>query len=336
MANKYLINVVGDNLKVSYNAVAKPRQDVETTLMRNGYKVINIPYIKDLPTWRRIPLHLMYIYKTVKKMRSENPEDILIQYPGLRIGSKSIGYISKLLKHQNVTILIHDIDSLRVHGEVSKREVNTFNNVKRIIVHTDNMKEYLRSHGVKTEMIPLWLFDYYANGEIKHTYVKNDNIIIFAGNLNKSEFLKKIGNQLLPVKFNLYGLPIDYNWPAGLIYKGKFAPDDISDIEGAWGLVWDGDSLDTCNGQMGEYLKFNSSHKAALYIAAGKPVIVWDQSAIAPFIIKNNLGFTVSSLKEIPIRITSISDKDYFNYIDAVSLFKTKLRNGEMLGDIII
>lgn len=335
MGNKYLINVVGDNLKVSYNAVAKPRQDVERTLVRNGYEVINIPYVKDLPAWRRLPLHLYHIYKTVVKLKAEKPQNIIIQYPGLRIGSKSITYLTKFLKNLNVTILIHDIDSLRVYGQISEREIKTLNNVKSVIVHTDNMMGYLKEQGVTSEMKPLWLFDYYANGGIIKKDVKNDNSVIFAGNLNKSEFLKKIGDSLLPVKLNLYGLPIEYKWPDGLIYKGKFAPDEISDIEGSWGLVWDGDSLDTCNGQMGEYLKFNSSHKAALYIASGKPVIVWEQSGIAPFIIKNNLGISISSLRELPAKLSKLSEKNYGDMLDAVGAFQVKIRNGKMLEDVV-
>lgn len=332
---KYLINVVGEDTGVSYNAVSKPRKDVEKTLVRNGYEVINIPYRKDLPPWRRLPHHLGWIYSVVAKLKIRKPDDIIIQYPGLRIGSKSISLITKLLKGLNVTILIHDIDSLRIHGEISDREATTFNNVKRIIVHTDNMREYLVNHGVKTSMTPLWLFDYYANGEIEQDAGKNDKSVIFAGNLNKSEFLKTIGDTLLPVKINLYGLPIDYNWGKGLIYKGKFAPDEISDIEGAWGLVWDGDSLDTCNGQMGDYLKFNSSHKAALYIAAGKPVIVWNKSAISPFIVKNNLGLSISSLTELPSLLSEITDERYLDIKKFVCAFSSKLRNGCMLEEAI-
>ena len=50
-------------------------------------------------------------------------------------------------------------------------------------------------------------------------------------------------------------------------YKGKFSPENISFIEGNWGLVWDGDQLETCHGKLGEYLRINSSHKISLYIA---------------------------------------------------------------------
>lgn len=331
MEKKYLINVVGSDNKMGFNAVVKPRKDVETTLERNGYEVINILYNKDYPSWKRLPAHLFQVLKAVAKVKNSNPKEIIIQYPGMRIGSRAISLISKLLKGKNVTFLIHDIDSLRVHGEISERDATTLNRAKKVIVHTDNMKQYLSRHGVNAEMQPLWLFDYYADDSKESYKETNRNTVVFAGNLNKSEFLKKIDFPLEEVKLYLYGLPLEESFPEGLKYKGKFAPNDITDIEGAWGLVWDGKSLDTCDGKMGNYLKYNSSHKAALYIAAGKPVIVWDQSGIAPFIIKKNLGITISSLRDIPSKLSEISEKEYRKYSDSVANFQKKLRNGQML-----
>lgn len=335
MSKKYLINIVGSDSKIGFNAVVKPRKDVETTLVRNGYEVINIPYIKDFPSWKRLPIHLNHILKAIFKIYINNPKEIIIQYPGMRVGSRAISLISQLLRGQNVTFLIHDIDSLRVYGNISNREVNTLNRAKKVIVHTENMLQYLRSHGVKTEMRPLWLFDYYADGAIKSKQENDGMNVVFAGNLSKSKFLEKFENPLEGMKLFLYGLPIEGSLQDGLEYKGKFAPDDISDIQGAWGLVWDGDSLDTCSGKMGNYLKYNSSHKAALYIASGKPIIVWDQSGIAPFIIKNNLGFTISSIRDIPAKLSNISDREYQEYCRAVSNFQCFLRNGQMLEHAI-
>ena len=56
---------------------------------------------------------------------------------------------------------------------------------------------------------------------------------------------------------------------------GSFLPDELpSALEGSFGLVWDGDSSKTCSGVFGEYLRYNNSHKASLYLASGFPIIV--------------------------------------------------------------
>jgi flagellar motor component MotA len=82
---------------------------------------------------------------------------------------------------------------------------------------------------------------------------------------------------------------------------------------------------------MGDYLKFNASHKASLYIASGKPQIVWNESALAEFIVQNNLGIAVSSLEEIPQRLKSITDAKYTEILQNIKKFQQLVRNGGML-----
>ena len=50
-------------------------------------------------------------------------------------------------------------------------------------------------------------------------------------------------------------------------------------MEGSFGLVWDGISVETCAGVYGEYLKVNNPHKTSLYLASGIPVIIWKEAA---------------------------------------------------------
>lgn len=53
-----------------------------------------------------------------------------------------------------------------------------------------------------------------------------------------------------------------------VMYKGSFKPEQIDHIHGSWGLVWDGNSIEGCEGELGNYLKINAPHKISLYIAA--------------------------------------------------------------------
>lgn len=331
MSKHILINVVKTNESLLYNAADKARKDVETTLVRNGYEVINIPLSLDGNKFKSIIKHLLDIRKALSHIKKEKPEEIIIQYPGFRIGIKSISFLLSLLKNRKVTLLVHDIDSLRFHRNVSNREVKVLNKADKIILHTERMRNHLQNNGVKVPMSVMWLFDYYANASYVPKHNESTSTVVFAGNLVKSRFLMKLSESKYKFPLFLYGVPTDFKWKGSIKYEGKFAPDDINDIKGDWGLVWDGDSLDECSGYMGNYLKYNSSHKTSLYLAAGKPVIVWSQSALAPYILDNHLGITIDSIKEIPQRLSEISTEEYMRYKESVESVLLSLRTGKML-----
>ncbi|MBD5237149.1 MAG: hypothetical protein HDS62_06415 [Bacteroidales bacterium] len=335
MSTRILINVVKTNQSRMFNAADKARKDVETTLTRNGYEVINIPLSLGGNKMKAILGHLIAIKKALNSIKKHNPQEIIIQYPGFRLGIKSISFILRFLKNRNITLLVHDIDSLRFHRKVSEKEVSVLKKATRIILHTDRMKEHLQKNGVNTPMSVMWLFDYYANGSYISKPFTKPFSVIFAGNLAKSTFLEKLNEMDCSFPLYLYGLPTDYNWTGNIKYMGKFAPDDIDGIQGNWGLVWDGDSLDECSGHMGNYLRYNSSHKTSLYIAAGKPVIVWSKSALAPYIVDNNLGITIDTIRDIPGKLSEISEEQYKLFRTSVESMGKKLREGKMLENIL-
>ena len=112
-------------------------------------------------------------------------------------------------------------------------------------------------------------------------------------------------------------------------YKGSFKPNEIPyKLDGSFGLIWDGNSIDTCAGSVGEYMKYNNPHKLSLYIASGLPVIVWKQAAVAKFVEDNNIGFTVNSLKEIADQIDKLTEEDYKNYLVNIKKLQEKVCNG--------
>lgn len=110
-----------------------------------------------------------------------------------------------------------------------------------------------------------------------------------------------------------------------------FQGDHTGTIHGGWGLVWDGDSITTCDGVLGDYLRYNLPHKLSLYIAAGLPVIVWSQSAVADWVKENHLGLVVDSLEELPERIAAVTEAEHRDYIAHSRKMGNRLRNGEML-----
>ena len=109
----------------------------------------------------------------------------------------------------------------------------------------------------------------------------------------------------------------------------------ISNLKGKYGLVWDGDSLDTCSGLTGEYLKINNPHKLSLYLAVGLPVIIWEKAAEAEFVLKENVGVTVKSLYELPQRLATVSYNDYNIMKNNVRIVGERLRRGEYMMEAI-
>ena len=83
-----------------------------------------------------------------------------------------------------------------------------------------------------------------------------------------------------------------------------------------------------CTGQTGEYLRINNPHKTSLYLAAGFPVIIWKQAALAPFIVENGLGLAVDSLEELPRLLEQLTDEEYRGFVANVASFGALLRRG--------
>ena len=93
-------------------------------------------------------------------------------------------------------------------------------------------------------------------------------------------------------------------------------------------MVWDGDSIDTCSGNFGQYLKYNNPHKLSLYLSSGLPVVIWKQAAQAEFVKKHNVGICVENLKEAENIICNIKEQDYKILQDCVNKIKPLLCSG--------
>lgn len=333
--HKYQIDILYEDSTQQFNAGPKARQDVEQALEEIGYKKVNIIHPKK---GSRFIIRVKFLFNTIKVIFSllkDKKSKIIIQYP---FSSTVITHlIISSLKKENITLVIHDINSLRFKGEVSQKELWFFNNVDKIIVHTNNMAKYLQKRGVKTKISVLELFDYYATEIpiIQYKATEYPYSVVYAGNLNKSTFLDKILDNTIVDTLYLYGRKDKSIINSHIKYEGLFEPNTINNIRGDWGLVWDGDSIDSCEGMLGNYIQYNAPHKASLYIAAGKPLIIWEKAGIAEFIINNKLGFTVKNLLEIPDKLNNISKERYNEYVDSIKEFQIKLLNGEMIKSII-
>lgn len=86
---------------------------------------------------------------------------------------------------------------------------------------------------------------------------------------------------------------------------------------------------------MGNYLKYNNPHKLSLYIASGMPVITWRQAAIAEFVEKNDIGFVVDSILQIPGIIDTIDEKTYLTYRNNIQKLQEKVIDGEFTKSVL-
>lgn len=337
-----------------YNAFGKARGDVCRILGKKGFKDLRVQTKSGVQKQLiKKPLQYIQYYKNYliwkKTFRNLTDEDlVLIQYPLIN----NCLFFSRLLKKNskkvNIITLIHDLDSIRFRVCKTK---SVFNKIRvshedktigkysnYVISHNKSMTRELVSMGVdKKKIINLELFDYLEDLKVK-SKVKYNTGIIIAGNLSidKAKYISYL-KDIKKTKFNLYGVNYDDSCNGENInYKGAFLPDElIKNLSGSYGLVWDGDSIDICSGMWGNYLRYNNPHKTSLYLAAGLPVIVWKDAALAEYIEKNNLGIAVTNLKEIDNKTKKITEQEYKEMCKNVDDISKKLKKGFFLENAI-
>lgn len=334
MKNKmFFINYESLKLSTGVNkfvAASKARDDVKSiVLSREGviYKPVFRKYVGRISGGLELFLKLVLAFLKVSRGTC-----VFIQYPMISI--KAFNLISLLFPYYKVSAIIHDLPSYRLENEYKNRrhEIVILNRMDHIIVHSEEMKRILQNDGVKCKITTLGLFDYLLDE--KQQIKKEKNTIVFAGDLGKSLFLKDLHKVCMDkLSFNLYGKEAPAIKPCEkIIYKGAFCPDVISDISGEWGLLWDGNSIDTCNGNFGDYLKIIAPHKFSLYIACGLKIVVWEKSAMAQFVREKYIGIEISSLNQICEKINSLSKEQLEKMEHNVQLLSKDIRKGNALG----
>lgn len=331
-----------------YNAGSKARTDVESILLSEGFQslIIASENKQTRSNFEKIYIQLEKYLNWRKAVKPvQNGDTVVIQYP-IRSHTLFIGQILKELKKQGVFVIgiIHDLESLRlaIQPNQSKKakfrlqieETTALKYFDKIIVHNDRMKSILQAKlGVPADkMIPLEIFDYLYEPKEKSDNACSDGAVLIAGNLDKrkSGYVYQLPKD---VRFELFGANYDESFQqTNVVYRGKVAPDGLPGLlKGSFGLVWDGPSAESCEGVFGEYLKYNNPHKCSLYLAAGLPVIIWKEAALAPFIEENHLGFCVNSLDEIDSVLDKITDEEYKAITQNCSEIGEKIRSGYFL-----
>ena len=312
--------IVGD-------AASKAPSDVTKIARMCGYedKYVVIPRVQN-----KILNLLLRIYYLVKTVHScELDSLILLQYPCFN--ERIAQYLRYFLKHRCFLTIVHDMNSIREKGAISQAEVKALSIYQDIIIHSPEMKTYLKPYFSKDiKFHILGCFPYLSQSKCEEPKLGTE--VCFAGNIDKSVFLHQFLPNIKNIKFKLYGrMEKQLLLGDNAQYCGMFKPDEIATLSGSWGLVWDGDSINTCSGTWGDYLRIIAPHKFSLYIAAGIPPIVWDKSAMARIVKEYGIGLTISTLNELEEVIDGVSVERYKEMLISLKIVQNKLISGYVL-----
>ncbi|WP_196603722.1 hypothetical protein [Pectinatus haikarae] len=332
-----LIEQNGDH----FHAGSKARNDVDTIFNKFGFKKLFNYSLDNNIDGTASKSIIYYISRMINCLKTycsfHGVEDkiLFVQFPSY---SPSVlrGAMRKLYEKNNTVFLVHDVDLLRNFGK-AEDEIEILNSASVVIVHNEFMASKLQQYGLlNAHIVNLELFDYLVEKSVKE---KNfEKAVVFAGNLKKSQFLSEWVKTKKKYALNLYGNGLNEDWVLSdtVNYCGAYPPEVLPHkISGGFGLIWDGVGTKTCDGDYGEYLKYNNPHKLSLYIAAGIPVIVWNKAAVAALVKKYNIGYCIETLDEI----NNIMDKIDFDRYELlktnIKILQKKVLNGEFLSNAV-
>lgn len=235
-----------------------------------------------------------------------------------------------------VVFFIHDLDGIRFQNPLLNiLDSSCLDDAYALISASPAMDRALRENLKISRKLKIVDYDYWDY--LLEKDVLNDrrmHLLCFGGNLAKSSFLSALPPALVQRGVALYGKGMQKDYRGDFL--GEFDPETLVEkIDGYFGLVWDGKSAKTCSGNFGKYLRINTSHKFALYMAARKPVVVWKESPLADIVRQKKIGVAVSSLYEIPYRLSEIPYGQYREMVRAVDRMRKDIVTGEHLQEVI-
>lgn len=328
-----------------YDAGFKARYDALRVAIRKKYKHIVLFHYKK-PRLIMLVEALKACTETI--FMAGKDDCIFIQYPSYPMVFNwmllTVLSMGRRIKGYKVRILIHDVPALRhdeKDGEIRqkslRKEVERIRFADQVIVHNDQMLSMFHKAGWKGRYGILGPFDYLYDEGIPVRDFQKTPYIIIAGNLSRSKsgYVYSLG-KVKEVNFRLYGANYEASQIENIDYMGRFEPEDlIKYMDGQFGLVWDGASCETCQGGYGQYLKYNNPHKVSLYLAAGLPIIIWKQAALAQYVQEKEIGICINSLLELESRLQAISETQYIRMLDNVSKIRNEITQGMHLMRIL-
>ncbi len=321
----------------------KAKTDNEDTLAEMGATNLGLRRTVNDSKVLAFFLDLAGIIRACLSMRKGDV--LFLQYPV----KKYFSFLCNVarMKGAKTVALIHDLGSFRRKKLTVEKEIHRLSHADYIIASNQNMASWLTAHGMRKPLGALGLFDYRSQSirpqRESHSSLKSQTSdpaerhpisVVYAGALSmkKNSFLVELTQVLhswnLTVIGNKDGLQ-GLKENSHVNYKGFMPSEDfIAHANADFGLVWDGDSLDTCSGEYGKYLQWNSPHKVSFYLRAGLPVIIWKEAAVAPIIEKEKAGIAINSLHELGDILNHLTEKDIQDLRHHAETLAEKLNDG--------
>lgn len=303
------------------------REDIETVLMQSEYKSITTGAgSKNL-------FSRLLAYRAVRT-KAKNLQADAIVFFHFPLRSRVIRYFFERVKRRGISTIayIHDFEGLRDQDKaLLQEELKILTRFDIIIAQNAVMKDLIEKQTGHQRILELEMYDY-LNAKEPTEQPAQKGAIVFAGNLEKAPFVSQLSS-IPSLAFHIYGDENSLPASSNIHYKGKTDPRLLPSLlanEGAYGLIWDGSSLQSGT-DTGAYLRFNTPHKLALYIMAGLPVIVWKESAMAEWVQRQQIGIAVSSLYDLKEILEKVKESEYRNFQDNMKSIRHKMRDGYYL-----
>ncbi len=321
------------NYRDTNSAGNKAKTDIEDIMADMGFRNAGSPRSFHHGSARAFLATLASVLKTPINLR--RGDILVIQYPL----KKYFTLLCRMahMRGAKVVTLIHDLGSFRRKALSPRHEISRLGNADYIIAHNASMRNWLFEHGLKKPVGELEIFDYLSASEgLSHSSPALGEawVVNYAGSLTmrKNAFLYTLGSKLNDTRITLYGYGLSITDAVGAdrVDCAGCTPSDrlIATAAGQFGLVWDGNSTAACEGAFGEYLRYNNPHKTSLYLRCNLPVIVWSQSAMAPFVKENGIGLCVDSLDNLDTTLAAVTSERYGAMAQAAAAMSHRLASG--------
>lgn len=308
--------------------------DAEKIFERNGYIPITLPE----KGWKPI----LFLRRIVKML-----ETLLVLPSGSRVVfifpvyARMYRWLLRLMARRGVrlTCLLADLDGMKDGNTVLlEKEVGFLRLFSEFIVHNGSMKQWLQQNHPSAVATELQLFDFLVGDSDKRRSLSP--VVVFAGALAKSGFLLHLDqvDHEPVIQFNIYGsgLPQQVLEYPNCSYKGVFDPYQLpNELEGSFGLVWDGDGIAAPEGSYGHYMSMISQHKLSLYIVSGLPIIIHASAACAGYVQAMQIGFVLDDLRHLPEKIKALPEESYYLMRRNLLPVAERIRDGLNLSDAL-
>lgn len=317
------------NYKTTGNGGGKARVDVEDILARQG--AVNLGLSRSYHHNKIVDfaLNLAGIIRFAVKLRQD--DIVVLQYP-IKKYYTLLCHIAHARKAHVIT-LVHDLGSFRRKRISVEEEISRLSHSDVLIVANTNTVSWLKSKGLERPMVEQVAWDFLSDAKPRQQS-EPPMSMSFIGALNpeRNAFLYSLPNS---IELHLYGNGGDPSKAKGSMTVHGFAtPDElISNAKGRYGLIWYGSSTREHIGYIGEYIKYCNPHKLALYMRAGKPIIIWRGSGVADFVEREGIGLTVDNLDNIDDIIKNVSEEEYQAMVKNVERIARRMADGSYLSE---